>query len=536
MPSIGELLGTDLLAAAGSAAAPPLEALGTPEPDLPDDAPSGAIAAGAPEILASEGGSAEGVLPTDGRPSRARLPVAVEAHGIGRQARRYAPDDPGQFAFELKYPRDGGTALWRVTADNDTVVIVPTDVPGGESDAGRETALQHAHKLPGPMAQDLLIVVGEDANARTRGRRWNLRDNAERTFEWSMTELLARIGKSDGGKYYKSLRETLLRLARLRIEASGGAGREGKRWTKRTIVTGLIDRLEIVEEPGETRVKLTISEDLAQQFAEDFRLLETTRYWLVDSGPARRLYRLLDWACYAHDHRGTGQVRVPVHFLRDRIPIDEQKTAQIVRKLDVMHEELVRVGFLAAMPTYGDTLADDLRRFPTYPGKRAKLVSAVYQIVSEPALGAGSGTGGREVMREVTGDGRSAGAVTAVTNGSAVSGATGSGMAADKAALLAQLGIGPSKASGRSELHERVLAVQQLCGDRGNVGLYTALCKALPEEAYDRIVATVRADRPEVPRAAFVRMAKDELRRYGIEVPSAARDMRLMADMLRNPS
>ncbi|MEJ7813044.1 MAG: hypothetical protein WKG32_21700 [Gemmatimonadaceae bacterium] len=73
-----------------------------------------------------------------------------------------------------------------------------------------------------PLAQDLLVVVGEDANARTRGRRWNIRDNAERTFEWSMTELLQRIGKGDSGKDYASLRETPLRMARLRIEASGG--------------------------------------------------------------------------------------------------------------------------------------------------------------------------------------------------------------------------------------------------------------------------------------------------------------------------
>lgn len=464
------------------------------------------------------------------RPARARMAVAVEAHGIGSHARRYEADDPTQFSYELRYPRDGDEARWRVTADNDTAVVLDSAnaalgralTPGPPA---LSSALNHAHKLPGPLAHDLLVVVGEDANARTRRRLWNVRDTAERTFEWSMTELLARIGKSDGGKYYHALRETLLRMARLRIEASGGAGREAKRWTKRTIVFGLIDRLEIVEEPGESRVRLTISEDLAQKLAEDFRVLPTDTYWDIQNGPARRLYQVLDLARYAHDPRGTGHLRVPVHYLRDRVPIDQVKTAHIVRKLDVMHEELVRVGYLAALPTYAETTGDELRRFPTYPGKRAKLVSAVYEIAMEAAGGAalppgpaGQGTGriGPPVVPPLA------------TPAAALS--------PEKAALLASLGVTPPTGPLRSDLHERVLEVQQLCGDRGNVGLYTALCKALPDEVYRRVVATVRADRPEVPRAAFVRMAKDELRRHGIEVPAPARDRLLLAQMLQNPS
>ncbi len=458
------------------------------------------------------------------RPSRARMAVAVEAHGIGPHARRHEPGDPAQFSHEVRYPRDGEEARWRVTADNDTAVVLDSVglLAGGAlaaDDGAISSALDHVHKLPGPLAHDLLVVVGEDANARTRRRLWNVRDTGERTFEWSMTELLARLGKSDGGKYYQALRETLVRMARLRIEASGGAGREGKRWTKRTVIFGLIDRLEIVEEPGESRVRLTISEDLAQKLAEDFRVLPTDTYWDIQNGPARRLYQVIDLARYAHDPRGVGQLRIPVHYLRDRVPIDQQKTAHIVRKLDAMHEELVRVGYLVAPPTYADTLGDELRRFPTYPGKRAKLVSAVYEI-APTASGAATATlalvaGGNEPAAPAT----SAAPVAA--------------MSPDKAALLASLGVVPPE---RSDLHTRVLEVQQLCGDRGNVGLYTALCKALPEEAYRRVVATVRADRPEVPRAAFVRMAKDQLAQYGLAVPGEAADRRVLREFLYNPA
>ena len=460
----------------------------------------------------------------DSRRTRARMAVAVEAHGIGRHARRFDADDESQFAFELRYPRDGGEAHWRVTADNNTAVVLGSGTAEVLEDAGSNvTALQHVHKLPGPLAHDLLVVVGEDVNQRTRRRSWNARDIADRTFEWSMTELLTRMGKGDHGTAYQSLRETLLRMARLRIQAAGGAGREGKRWTKRTVVFGLIDRLEILEEPGETRVQLTISHDLAQTLTEDFRLLPTDTYWDIRNGPARRLYQVLDHARYAHDHRGTTQLRLPVHYLRDRIPVDEQKTTHLVRKLDAMHEELVRVRYLASTPTYVEATGDDLRRFPTYPGKRAKLLSAVYDIVPAPA--------GQGVLATSTANGgANLGEPSRVLGGSGPS--TG-GMAAEKAALLASLGVVRPE---RSELHDRVLEVQQLCSDRGNVGLYTALCKALPEEVYRRVVATVRADRPEVPRAAFVRIAKNELQRYGIEIPAVAKDRRVLGELLKNPT
>ena len=496
-----------------------------PAPEQADVALELPLGAG---TAASTAVAPDGAEPGPARPARARMAVAVEAHGIGPHARRYEADDPTQFSYELRYPRDGDEARWRVTADNDTAVVLDSAgaAAGSALSSGKTvitSALDQVHKLPGPLAHDLLVVVGEDANARTRRRLWNVRDTAERTFEWSMTELLGRIGKSDGGKYYHALRETLLRMARLRIEASGGAGREGKRWTKRTVVFGLIDRLEIVEEPGESRVRLTISEDLAQKLAEDFRVLPTDTYWGIQNGPARRLYQVLDLARYAYDARGASQLRMPVHYLRDRIPIDQQKTAHIVRKLDVMHEELVRVGYLAALPTYADTLGDELRRFPAYPGKRAKLVTAVYEIASPaagaalPPAAAGAGKGTDEVGPPVIALGLLQPATT---------------LAPEKVALLESLGVTPPT---RSDLHERVIEVQQLCRDRGNVGLYTALCKALPEEVFRRVVATVRADRPEVPRAAFVRMAKDELRRHGIEIPAPAKDQRLLAELLYNP-
>ena len=152
---------------------------------------------------------------------------------------------------------------------------------------------------------------------------------------------------------------------------------------QREVVTGLFDRLEIVDgedAPGGARIHFTLSVDYARQLAESYRLLETGTYWLIDGDPARRLYRILDMACYAHNHRGEQTLRIPVAYLRDRIPIDASKTAHITRALDRYHEELVRVGFLAEMPLYEPAGVDDFRRFPSYPGHRAKLTSAVYRV------------------------------------------------------------------------------------------------------------------------------------------------------------
>lgn len=431
----------------------------------------------------------------------ARMPLQIEPHGLVSQARRFDPNNEAQFAFALSYPVNGEVASWRVTADNDEVVIV------SPSEDGRLTR----YPLPGPLTHDLFVILGEDANARTRGRVWNVDSDQARTFEWTLHELMRRLGQTDGGVNRRALVETLTRLARLRITASGGAARVGKKRSRTTIVTGLFDRLVIDEQLGATRIVLTLSRDLAHQIAGDFRLLESRLYWQIENGPARRLYRLLDWACYTHqDTRGSGQLRVPVHFLRDRVPIDQPKTAQIVRRLDGMHEELVRVGFLAGMPTYDETTGDDLRRFPTYPGTRARLVSAVYQLARVPALDAGG---------EVGAAGRDARSADAGWAGRAGQGSAGRAMSDEQRALLLSFGVTEPGESGRSDLHDRLLEVQSLCADRGNVGLYTAYCKALPEDAYRLVVSTVRADQPRNRRAAFVRLAKDQLRLRQLPVP-----------------
>ena len=316
-------------------------------------------------------------LGPEGVPRRhARMSLSVEPHPLTRQHYRVNQDSAAQRELTLTYSLDGQHAEVRVTADRHDVVT-----SGPLSDL-----------LPSPQANDLLVVLGEEVNSRVRGRQWNVDSAVERTFSYGIPELLGRMGRPRGGKSYEALLETARRLARLRVGAKGGAWRESGKRVQREVVTGLFDRLEIVDgadAPGGARIHFTLSVDYARQLAESYRLLETNTYWLLDGDPARRLYRILDMACYAHNHRGEQTIRIPVAYLRDRIPIDASKTAHITRALDRYHAELVRVGFLSELPVYEPAAAEDFRRFPSYPGHRAKLTSAVYRVGRDSAVARG---------------------------------------------------------------------------------------------------------------------------------------------------
>ena len=320
---------------------------------------------------------------------KARMVIALEDHPVTRQSRRTSAALAGREAAELglTYTLENRTeARFIVTADHPGRVV---GVP--------DTA---AAQLPSPLANDILVALGEVVNQRTRGQRWDVDSDDARTVSWGVAELLEHIGRGRGVKSYAAMIETARRLAKVRITATGGAWRRGgKRGRLHTeVIFGLIDRLEIVgraDAPAGARLKFTISKEFARRLAEDFRLMETAGYWKLQGDMARRLYRLLDSARHLVAAKrpmggSTGAerltvLRVPVAYLRDRLPIDESKTVQVVRKLDGYHKELLEIGFLQAEPTYEPCTPDDLRHFPTHPGRKAKLISACYQFA--PVLG-----------------------------------------------------------------------------------------------------------------------------------------------------
>ena len=302
----------------------------------------------------------------------ARMVLSLEDHAVTTQSRH----ERGRSQLELAYILDGNKATWHVSPEHDALVT------GGDG----------ASFLPSPLANDVLVVLGEEINSRARGRHWDADSAAARTVSFSVRELWARMGQpAPAATSYAVLLETARRLAKLRIVARGGAwrGRQGRVRTE--VIFGLVDRLEIIssaDAPSGARLSFTLSEAFARGLSDDFRLLETNLYWRLPGDVPRRLYRLLDSAAHYAARRRTGRseleatLRVPVHFLRDRLPLQESKTAHILRLLDRAHGALLAAGYLRAMPTYEPTTPDDLRTFPTWPGRTAKLVSAVYQIAS----------------------------------------------------------------------------------------------------------------------------------------------------------
>lgn len=440
-------------------------------------------------------GSSEG-RETRPRPSQraARLPLQVEPHPITRQALRIDPSDPEQWNLELVYPGEKGVGRWRVTADNESLIIeeAPTRIRGAAAIQVPEptstsrpmlaAAAAIASALPRPLANDVLVVFGEEINARTfeakTGRAWNIDSAADRKIAFSVQELLRRIGYSDSEQNRRSLIETCVAFAKMRIHLKGPARRRksrGKPAEADEIVTGLFNRFAVRREPVGQVIEFELSTDFAAMFVEDRRILPTEAYWQLDSGIARRLYRLLDWATY---HGTTGpaeELRLPVHFLRDRIPIAREKTAQIVRALERAHQELVDVGYLRELP--GDPVpatAEDLRRFPTYPGKRAKLLTFVYKL-QQP------------VTHRVT-DG--------VTEASGKAGSPSGTVDPRLRAVFGQLGMEAPPATADTPLEERVARVATLTGDlaRQARDTFRFYCAKLSEQQYQELVQRFTSD------------------------------------------
>lgn len=443
---------------------------------------------------------------------KARMVIALEDHPVTRQNRR-SSDGAGRADAELglSYTLENrAEARFVVTADHPGRVV---GMPDSE-----------AAQLPSPLANDILVALGEVVNQRTRGQRWDVDSDDARTVSWGVAELLEHVGRGRGVKSYAAMIETARRLAKVRITATGGAWRRGgKRGRLHSeVIFGLIDRLEIVgraDAPAGARLKFTISKEFARRLAEDFRLMETTGYWALEGDMARRLYRLLDSARHlvaAKRPVGVARppvLRVPVAYLRDRLPIDESKTVQVVRKLDRYHQELLDVGFLVSAPIYESCAPDDLRHFPTHPGRGAKLISACYQFA--PSL-APEG----EVAP-----------VTALAHP-----VQGSLFAPATASPHVRPALRPWAVPPVPDLADRMAELARVLPDTmRHIGLCKLAAEALTDEdAWRRCVAIARQESAGiVPIAKLVLEVRAELTRQGLPVPARLYDRDTQRALLR---
>lgn len=341
--------------------------------------------------------------------------------------------------------------------------------------------------LPSPLARDILVAVGESVN-RLELTSWEIDSANSRTFVYSFSDLLETMGMERSASNYEALKEAALGLGRLRITAQHAWKEKGK-WQHKSVF-GLFDSVEVFgpdHSPLGWSVKLQLSVEYARALARDSRLLETDTWRALQSDAARALYRLLEAERHQRDRRGEKTLAVPLQFLRDRLPIAAGKAVHAKRVLDRAIDDLVAVGYLApiaATDRYRGARAEELERFPARWGPRTKKESVKFTI-----LRADTPTKRPKLSDE------------------------------EKRQLLEKATAGTRHPGDASDLANAVADVQRTVGDPGNVGLYTGLCKVLPDESLHRILATIRADRPVSPRATFVSQAKAELDRLNIPLP-----------------
>jgi hypothetical protein len=436
----------------------------------------------------------------------ARMLAPLEEHPVTRIDRR-VNDAERQIELKLSYAIDGQQVEFSVRPGEH-----PADVVGGRDG---DSAL-----LPGPIAGDLLVLIGEHVNRLLKPTRrsvngagerpWDFDSHAARTISFRVADVLRTLRRSDSRENYRAVGAAAERLAKLRIEADGRAWRTGKGKERQRIIMGLIDKLVLTEPEGEwgtARLEMTLSYDFARSLAESQRLLDSTVYWKLETAPARRLYRLLDLEFYRrgfhrrrHDGHESPSLRIPVHYLRDRIPIDRTKTAQIIRALTPWHEELVQVGFLLETPVFDDTSVDDLLNYPTTAARSTKLRSAVYRM-----------------------------------RNSAESWQQSTALKAPAPTVPAPLP--PPSAPTAMELADKMAHLMaQLPGADRHIGLCKVAAESIPDDdTFFRLVATARQEHGGLPPvAAFAHRTITMLRERGISIPSKLLDRDTQVALLRD--
>lgn len=388
--------------------------------------------------------------------------LSLEDHPVTPQSRR-ASKNAGQ--LEVSYFLDGREARFEVAVGHETAIV--------GSDAGADI-------LPSPLANDLLVVLGEIMNQRAR-RSSDFESFEFRTVRFPIRALLNHVGRDDSPSQYEALIDAGRKLAKLRISARGGAWRSKKGRIAPEVVFGLIDRFEVLtreKSPQGAQLEFIISRDWAQRLMDEYRLLDSDLYWRIGNDMARRLYRLIDSAYhYAKKRRALTEpvVRLPVHYLRDRIPIAESKSAKLVRSLHNVHAHLVDAEYLDSMPTFEDATPDDYELFPSNPGHSARRMVAIYRL-RQPAL---------EVRKQET----------------------------------AQL-PGPTRPSPSLSLADRMAVLEEHLSDfREHVPLCKIAAEApIDDDTFFRLASTARQECGQLPPVAFfVMTVRRTLRERGVD-------------------
>jgi plasmid replication initiation protein len=195
--------------------------------------------------------------------------------------------------------------------------------------------------LPGKLDQDVYVGLLQliDRKGEVPDDGW---------IQFSLYELMEFLGRDHhGGRDYRQVKESLERMSLTGIQSINAFYNKSTQ-SYVTDTFHLLERVvhsEAVDGGGRraerTRVKL--SQHLVESYKADYlKGLDADFYWSLNSGVARRLYRLIDKK--RNNHR---RWECEIFALRDRIPLSNYAyPSKVKEKLAPAHGELLDKGFL----------------------------------------------------------------------------------------------------------------------------------------------------------------------------------------------
>lgn len=196
--------------------------------------------------------------------------------------------------------------------------------------------------LPGKFDQDVYVGLLQliDKKGELPEDGW---------IQFSLYELMEFLGRGHhGGRDYRQVKESLDRMSLTGVQSVNAFYNK----STQSYVTDTFHLLERVlysetTDGGNRRTERTqvkLSPYLVESYKSDYlKGLDAGFYWSLNSGVARRLYRLIDKKRNSHV-----RWECEIFALRDRIPLSNYAyPSKVKEKLEPAHAELCEKGFLA---------------------------------------------------------------------------------------------------------------------------------------------------------------------------------------------
>ena len=259
----------------------------------------------------------------------------------------------------------------------------------GENGRAWMVSMPEHQRLPGPMEADLYVALGQLYNSQVPKDERATR----RVIRTTVGELAAVTGRERGGTTYKAVRAGLERLQdvairRVRTRADGQIRADEERFH-------LFERVKYAHrrngDTAATGIEVTLSEGLAESIANgEYRLLNATAYFALETPTAKRLYRYLDYRRWRGD-APQATFAITLTQLAAELPVDRTSPSHIKRTLDPAHAQLVAAGFLREAVYEGRPVAGKKRSevwvryaFPDTSGDTKALAPEVSVAAPSP--------------------------------------------------------------------------------------------------------------------------------------------------------